>query len=590
VGVVFWGAFTRYVLNSPAFWAEELGRLTLVWLAFVGGGLAAWKGSHFRVDLVYRRLAPGLRVLVDGFNAGLIGGFVLVLFGPTLDLAATRQLVASPWLGVSEAVLYILPAALGLVTMGLGQLGTFFRLPFPGKGAAFLTGAMLVALVTVFRAQASLLLGQVNLFLGLMVLLCLLLALHVPIAFALGVSASLYLLDLGIMPAPVIPQRMVAGVNSFVLLAVPLFIFAGAVMDAGGISRRVADFARGLVGHLKGGLAIVSLVAEYLFSGISGSTTADVAAIGSVLIPPMRKAGYPRAEAAAIVGAAAAMGILVPPSIHMVVLSTLVEVSVAALFLAGFLPAAFLALCLAALIYLKASVHGWPREPRVPAAETIRRGLKAMPPMLTAFIIFGGIFSGAVTLTESAVLALVYAVILAAGIYREVAPGQLWRLTVESATVVSAVMWLLANATVFGWLITAQRIPHRLAEDITRLAGHPALFLALTALVYLVFSDLLEGLPALVIFSSILFPTAVLLGINPVHFGVISIAALGIGFFLPPAGLGLILAAGIAEASPGEAWRSFWPYVLVLLAGLLGLILLPDITLLLPRLFGFPGV
>lgn len=589
VTVVFWGAFTRYVLNSPAFWAEELGRLTLVWLAFVGGGLATWKGAHFRVDLLYRYLGPGLRAVVDGFNAGLVAGFVLIFFRPTLELAATRQLVTSPWLGVSETVLYILPVALGLGIMGLGSLAAFGRLPLPGKGAAILTGVILVSLVTVFRTQAALLLGHVDLFLGLMGILCMLLAFHVPIAFALGTSASLYLLDLSIMPAPVIPQRMVAGVNSFVLMAVPLFIFAGAIMDIGGISRRIADFARALVGHLRGGLALVCLVAEYLFSGISGSTTADVAAIGSALIPTMRKAGYPREEAASVVAAAAAMGILVPPSIHMVVLSTLVEVSVAALFLAGFLPAAFLAMCLAVLIYFKASVHGWPREPRVPAGEVVRRGLRAIPPMLTAAVIFGGIFSGAVTLTESAVLAVIYAVILAAGFYREVSPGRLWHLTVESATVVSAVLWLLANATVFGWLITAQRVPHRLAQDITLLTENATLFLVLTALIYLVFSDLLEGLPALIIFSSILFPTAVLLGVDPVHFGIVSIAALGIGFFLPPAGLGLILAAGIAEANPGDVWRSFWPYVLVLLAGLLALVLLPDITLILLRALGFPG-
>jgi tripartite ATP-independent transporter DctM subunit len=329
----------------------------------------------------------------------------------------------------------------------------------------------------------------------------------------------------------------------------------------------------------------VAVVTEILFSGISGSATADVAAVGSLLIPAMKRTGYTAAEAASIVCASAAMGILIPPSIHMIVLGTLVNVSVARLFLAGFLPAFVMAAGLMLLIYVKARRGNWPRATvRVTSARFWRAVRRSLIPLMTPLIIFGGIFSGATTITESAVLAVGYSVVVGTLVYREMSWRRTWAIFVDSAATSGVALFLVGAATIFGWTIVMQRIPHAIAEAMTAVSTHPWVFLTLTVLLYLVFSDLLEGLPALLIFAPILYPIAEQLHVDPVHFGIVSIAALGLGFFLPPAALGLSLACSLAGATMTDTVRAFWVYVLVLLAGLLVIAFFPSITLVALRL------
>jgi tripartite ATP-independent transporter DctM subunit len=304
----------------------------------------------------------------------------------------------------------------------------------------------------------------------------------------------------------------------------------------------------------------VVVVTEILFSGISGSATADVAAVGSLLIPSMKRTGYSSEESASILCAAAAMGILIPPSIHMVVLGTLVNVSVAKLFVAGFLPAFVMAAGLMLLINLKARRGNWPRATeRVTATEFWRAARRAIIPLMTPIIIFGGIFSGATTITESAVLAVAYAVAVGTMVYKEMSWRQTWRIFVASASTSGVAMLLVGTATVFGWSLVTQRLPHLIAEWMTAVSSGPWVFL--------------------LIFAPILYPTAELLHVDPVHFGIVSIAALGLGFFLPPAALGLSLSCSLAGANMGDTVKVFWVYVLVLLAGLLVVAFFPAITL-----------
>jgi tripartite ATP-independent transporter DctM subunit len=322
------------------------------------------------------------------------------------------------------------------------------------------------------------------------------------------------------------------------------------------------------------------VVTEILFSGISGSATADVAAVGSLMIPSMKRSGYSSEESASILCAAAAMGILIPPSIHMVVLGTLVNVSVARLFIAGFLPAFVMAAGLMLLINIKARRGNWPRATeRVAAADVWRASRRAIIPLMTPIIIFGGIFSGATTITESAVLAVAYAVVVGTMVFKEMSWKATWRIFVASASTSGVAMLLVGTATVFGWSLVTQRLPHMIAEWMTAVSSHPWVFLALTILLYLIFSDLLEGLPALLIFAPILYPTAEQMHVDPVHFGIVSIAALGLGFFLPPAALGLSLSCSLAGSNMGDTVKVFWIYVLVLLAGLLVIAFFPAITL-----------
>jgi tripartite ATP-independent transporter DctM subunit len=481
-------------------------------------------------------------------------------------------------------LLFALPLALGLA-VGVAYIGG--RLWRQLRRAPALFGPVVIvtagaaAFPWLFPGTAAAIMRPFNPLLVLFVVFAVTLCLNMPVAFSLGTTALIYLLFYGGVPLSVIPQRMLAGVDSFILLAVPLFILGGALMETAGISQRIVDLAMVIVGRMRGGLGQVVVVTEILFSGISGSATADVAAVGSLLIPSMKRTGYSAEESASIVCASAAMGILIPPSIHMIVLGTLVNVSVAKLFLAGFLPAFVMAAGLMGLIYVKARLGDWPRATeRVNWRDVWRACWRAVIPLMTPVIIFGGIFSGATTVTESAVLAVAYSVLVGTLVYKEMSWRQTWRIFVEASAVSGVALLLVGTATVFGWSLVTQRIPHIVADWMAAVSSYPWMFLALTVLLYLIFSDLLEGLPALLIFAPILYPTAELLRVDPVHFGIVSIAALGLGFFLPPAALGLSLTCSLAGSNMADTVKVFWVYILVLLAGLLVVAFLPGITLL----------
>ncbi|MBS1192501.1 MAG: transporter permease DctM, partial [Nitrospirae bacterium] len=373
--------------------------------------------------------------------------------------------------------------------------------------------------------------------------------------------------------------------DNFVLLAIPLFILAGAMMETGGISRRLVDLATALVGHLRGGLAHVTVVAEILFSGISGSTTADVAAMGALLIPSMEKAGYGKEEAISIVSAASAMGILVPPCLLMVILATIADISVTALFLAGFLPAAVLAGALMLLIYVKARRQNWQVAARASWRNLGKATLHAIVPLLLPVIIFGSIFTGAATVTESAVLAVIYALVVGVLVYRELPLSRLPHLFLESTSLSAMSMWLIASASVFTWLLARDQVPQMVSGVILSLSGARWFFLLASVFLFIFFAALLEGFPAVIILGPIFYPIAATMGVSTLHFSIIIVACVGIGLFLPPVGVGLFVACGIARSTMSRIIRPFGPYLLVLILGLLIVAFIPWITMVLPQHF-----
>jgi len=582
-GLVLAGVFFRYALNSPLYWAEEAARLLLIWLSFVGAALAFQRKQHLAMDVVMRLLPESLRVRTQVLVAGAGVVFCVAVTQQTVALMASRWTRVSPVMS-APYLLFALPLAIGLA-FGAGYLVTeIVRLARQAPRVALpavMALPLLAAAGWLLAGPIVALMRHVSPLTALVVIFAVTLCIQMPIAICLGTTAMVYLFFYGGVPLSVFPQRMLAGVDSFILLAVPLFILGGALMETSGISQRIVDLAMVIVGRMRGGLGQVVVVTEILFSGISGSATADVAAVGSLMIPSMKRSGYSSEESASILCAAAAMGILIPPSIHMVVLGTLVNVSVAKLFIAGFLPAFVMAAGLMLLINIKARRGNWPRATgRVTAAEVWRASRRAIIPLMTPVIIFGGIFSGATTITESAVLAVAYAVVVGTMVFKEMSWKATWRIFVASASTSGVAMLLVGTATVFGWSLVTQRLPHMIAEWMTAVSSHPWVFLALTILLYLIFSDLLEGLPALLIFAPILYPTAEQMHVDPVHFGIVSIAALGLGFFLPPAALGLSLSCSLAGSNMGDTVKVFWIYVLVLLAGLAVVAFFPAITLL----------
>jgi C4-dicarboxylate transporter DctM subunit len=413
-----------------------------------------------------------------------------------------------------------------------------------------------------------------------------LLILAVPVAFAVGMAGFLGLWWSGKYPLAIIIQQIFLTADSFVLLAIPLFVLAGALMETGGIAVRLVRFAQALVGWIRGGLAMAVVVAEYIFSGISGSTIADVSAIGATMIPPLTKAGYKPEEAVSVVASASAMGILVPPCILMIIIGAIADVSVAALFAGGFIPALVMAIIIMVYIYLKARRGGMLPSQSLSLRELGRTFIDALIPLGMPIIIFGGILGGVFTPTEAAAIAVFYAAIVGLFVYREISWSALPGILINSAVMTATVCFLLGTAAVVAWILTVGQVPAFLVKIMRELSAGPTAFLLFSALLFIILGAVIEGPAAVVILLPTFLPVVKQLGIDLIHYSIVITAAVGIGLFLPPIGVGLFIACGIAKISMDRALGPMLPYVIFLCLGLLIVILLPWFTLILPRVLG----
>jgi C4-dicarboxylate transporter DctM subunit len=578
----------RHILRHPLPWTEEIARLLLVWLMCIGGVAALQHSRHPRVTALVRRFPERRRASIDRGLRLVLGVFLLGLVVPAWRLTVASAGERLPASGLSGAAISgVFPAALLLM---LAVIASQFRREGVAvwrdrESVAWSLGAALAALASVFVPLAAGAAPLVVLVSGFLVTA----ALGVPLAFTLALTSMTYLLGIGGVSLIILPIKILGGVDSFVLLAIPLFILAGALMESGGISERIVDLAMAIVGRVRGGLAMVAVVAEVLFSGISGSTAADVSAISSLLVPSMKRAGYSGPESVSVVAAASAMGILVPPCLTMVVLGSLVNLSIVTLFLAGFIPAFILAAVLIGLIAIRARRQGWPVSAEAPSGNLGRAARRAAVPLGLPVILFGGIFSGATTVTEAALIAVVYALLAGmfmSGIGRKAAVAQL----AESGVVTATTLWVLAAASAFAWILVREWVPQTLGEWIGGIGAGRTGFLAMTVVVFVIIGALLEGLPALLIFGPILFPISRAVGVDPVHYGIVIVAAMGIAFFLPPIGVGLSIAAGVARVDIDEVSRTYVPYLVALLIGLALIAAFPFFTLVLPRvMLGYKG-
>src|SRR6267378_968889 len=376
-----------------------------------------------------------------------------------------------------------------------------------------------------------------------------------PIVFALGIAGFTGLV-VGNFSLQKLPSSLVAGSQSWVLLAIPTFIFAGNLLERCGMSYALVDLARAMIGWVRGGLGMSVVLAEYFFSGISGSTIADVSAIGAMLTPPMLRAGYKPEHAASLVASATAMGILVPPAIFMIVLGQVTDTSVVGIFLGGFLPAAVTALCLMVVIFGQAHRLQWPKDRRATRAEFGVAVKASLVPLVVPIVIVLGFYFGVFTATEA------------------------------GALLTAAVVFLLAVASVYQFLMGMLGVPAMLGSLLQPLHGTPWLFMLAVSMIVILFGMVLEGLPAAVVLVPVVFPIAKQIGIHPIHFNIVLTAAVGIGLFLPPIGVGLLMALRFANVSAGQHFKVYWPYLTALGVGLLLLIVFPEITLFLPRRAG----
>ena len=414
-------------------------------------------------------------------------------------------------------------------------------------------------------------------------LFCLLI--EIPVAFAMGLSSLFYILVNGKITIGIILQKMVGGTDSFALMAVPFFILAGELMNESGITERLVKLSSSLVGHIRGGLAHTVVVAEMFLSGITGSAIADASALGTVLIPAMKKKGYDAAFSAVVSGSAATLGPIIPPSITMVIIGVATETSIGKLFMGGILPGICLGFALMGLIYFISRKRGYPRDRRATFREIMKALKESAIPLIMPLIIIGGILGGAFTPTEAGAVAAAFAFVVGLFVFKEIKVSNLPTLLYNTTITTAKVMFIIGAAALFGWVLTFEQVPKLVSEAIFSITSNKYLILLIINIFYLILGCLMETVAAIFLTAPILMPMVTSLGVDPVHFGLIMTVNLMIGTLTPPVAVVMYVVNSIADISVAEFAKEFIPFFIVLLTFLLLITYFPPLVMVLPNLF-----
>ena len=412
----------------------------------------------------------------------------------------------------------------------------------------------------------------------------LILATGASIGVGLALSSAIVLYSIIDMPLIVVVQRMFTSVDSFSFMAVPFFMLAGAFMSAGGVTKRIVDFSMALVGALAGGLALVVAVAGMFFAALSGSSAATTAAIGSAMIDEMEKRGYPRSFAAAVVASGGTVGIVIPPSITMVVYGSIANTSIADLFLGGFAPGILMGLSMCLVSWIIAKKQGYKGEGQFSIMRALRSFRECFWALMMPVIILGGIYGGIFTPTEAAAVAAVYGALVGFFVYKELTFKDIPKTLLSAAYNTTMIMFVVGAANVFGWILTNAQVPHALAQNFTHLTNSPIVFLMLVNVLLLFIGTLINASAAVVILTPILLPVALSMGIDPMFFGVLMVVNLAIGCITPPVGLDLFIVSSITGISIDKVTAKVMPYLLILLVDLVILTYIPSIITFLPNM------
>jgi len=576
--VIIGNVVGRAYFNEPLLWSDEVAGFALSTIAFLGGAIAYRRDAHVRVQTIMTLLPATWADIATALVDWMVLAIAAVTGYQSIALLAFRQHETTPILGISASWIAA-PLTVAMVVLAIYAL---HRLLAQSWRAVTLAASALLASCVLFIGALALLTqapsSNGSLAAALVIVLATVL-IGLPIAFALMLGTIVFLYMGGIVSMVALPQNMVDGTGRFVLLALPFFIFAGIVMERGGISRRLVSFVAAVVGGIRGGLLQVMVVSMYIVSGISGSKAADVAAVGLVMRDMLEEEQYDLDQSAALLAASAAMGECIPPSLAMLVLGSVTSLSVAALFAGGLIPAAVIALCLMVLIWATS-----PRRDRpVRSTRMDRLALGALIPFTMPVFLFAGILLGFATPTEVSAFAVAYGLFIAIVLYRETGLRDFFAMVAEAATASGMVLFTLAAAQSFSWVLSAAELPHRLAELVTTWANGPGLFLLVSVIALIALGSLLEGLPAILILAPLLVPLAPQAGVDPLHYGIVLLVAMGIGAFLPPLGVGFYIACSVVRGHAGRATRAMIPYFTVLLIGVMLVAYVPWFTLYLPR-------
>ena len=416
------------------------------------------------------------------------------------------------------------------------------------------------------------------------VLLVVLMLTGMPISIALGLTVLSFLFTMTDVPVQAVALKLFTGIEKFEIMAIPFFILAGNFLTHGGVARRMIEFATSMVGHWHGGLALSGVLACALFAAVSGSSPATVVAIGSILLPAMLKQGYPKSFGAGVVTTSGALGILIPPSIVMVMYSVSTNTSVGKLFMAGVIPGLMLAFLLGLTTWVLARKRNYPRMPRASFAERWRAFQRSVWGLLLIVVVIGGIYSGMFTPTEAAAVSAVYAFSIAVFVYKDLTIRQVPKVLLDSASMSAMLLYIITNAVLFSFLMTSEGIPQAMASSIMDMGLGMVGFLLVVNLLLLLAGNVMEPSSIVLIMAPILFPVAIALGVDPVHFGIIMVVNMEIGMCHPPVGLNLYVASGITKMGITELTIAVLPWLMTMIGFLFLVTYVPQISLWLPRL------
>jgi C4-dicarboxylate transporter DctM subunit len=416
------------------------------------------------------------------------------------------------------------------------------------------------------------------------VLLLALMLTGMPISISLGLTVLTFLFTMTEVPIDTVALKLFTGIEKFEIMAIPFFILAGNFLTHGGVARRMINFASSMVGHWHGGLALAGVLACALFAAVSGSSPATVVAIGSIILPAMVRQGYPKSFGAGVITTSGALGILIPPSIVMVMYSVTTNTSVGKLFMAGVVPGVMLAFLLGLTTWWLARKHNYPRMPKASWSERWTTFRKSAWGLLLIVIVMGGIYSGSFTPTEAAAMAAVYAFFIAVFVYKDLKLKQVGKVLLDSAAMSAMLLYIITNAILFSFLMTSENIPQAMAEWITGQGLGVVSFLLVVNILLLLAGNVMEPSSIVLIMAPILFPVAMKLGIDPVHFGILIVVNMEVGMCHPPVGLNLYVASGITKMGITELTVAVWPWLLTMLGFLILVTYIPQISLWLPNL------
>lgn len=576
--ILFAGVFCRFVLHQPLTWSDELASIIFLWMTMLGSVIAVHRSEHMRMTAWVSKTSGKAHAFFEALQycAGLV--FLALLFTPAYERAMDEAIVMTPALEISslwrEAAL---PVSLAL--MALYSVIRLYRLPSTVQSLQAIATTLVVAWLFVHFQSVFDDLGVWNLLIFFVGLVLSTVLVGIPIGYSFGLGVLAYLGLTTATPMSVIVGRMNEGMSHQILLAVPLFVFLGVLMEMSGMARAMVLFLESLLGHVRGGLSYVLIGAMYLVSGISGSKAADMAAVTPALFPQMKERGEDEGELVALLAATGAQTETVPPSLVLITIGSVTGVSIAGLFTGGLLPALVLALVLAAVVAWRTRNDSAQLTARATWQRRWSTLVLALPALVLPFIIRFAVINGVATATEVSTLGIVYCVAAGLIIYRQWRWSRVIPMLIETASLSGAILFIIGTATAMAWGLTQSGFSAWLAREMQALPGGAPVFMCVSVVAFVILGSVLEGIPAIVLLGPLLFPVARQLGIHEIHYAVVVVLSMGLGLFAPPLGVGYYAACAIGRVDPSKGVAPIIPYMLALTVGIIVIAFVPWLSI-----------